>query len=798
MQTSAVWSPGSNISALASMVLCLPRRAPRAGHVQTQPGILLRGSAARFLHIVEQPGDLALFRRVEERRLLGYQVRLERPHDGLVERRPPERGVRLDDLVERPGVGFAQRDGLARPQVRPHDFRDEDPPARPFRREALADDVTERVGDAEAQLRLLGEFEETQYAVDRLAGVDGVKRAQDQVARLRGGQGDLHGLAIAHLADQDDLRRLAQRGAEAVRVFVEVLAQLALAEGGLLVLVDELDGVFQRHDVDRLVLVDLVEDGRERGRLAAAGRARKEDKPVLLAADLLEDVRQPEGGERRYLRLQLSHDDREIAALFEDVDAETGALAEGVAAIARAEHVQMAQQGAVVADDGYRDLLGLVRREPLDVGVNAGRLEDAEVLDLERTPGGEDEIGDVREGLEHRVEDGVQVALLHGESVLEIVRRRLEERAELLLVRGLFISLLGRDAGGAQVFHDGVVQRLVPLLLAHLHHAGNLVRLRLADEVRNRVVANENLQRGAAPRLVHALEKILRHDALERFRERGANLVLLVRRENVDDAVDGLRRVGRVERSENKMARRRGGERQLDGLQVAHFADENDIRVFTKRAAQRRGERLGVDANLAMIDETLLAAMNKLDRVFHRDDVILAMEIRVIDHRRERRRLAGTRRPRHQNHAFFEHGESLDDRRQAKLIAREDFARDEAEYRRDAVLLVQEIRAVTGQTGVFITEIDVAGFFELLDLDFRGDFVNESLEVVVFERRRVDSDEFAVDAKHRGVPGREMQVGSVLLAHELQKGVDPGHEDRLEKLNQCHFDRNVRGAVVEL
>ena len=69
------------------------------------------------------------------------------------------------------------------------------------------------------------------------------------MARLRGVQRDRHRLGVAHLADQDDVRvlaeRRAQRGGEARRV----VADLALADHAADVVVGELDRILDRDDV---------------------------------------------------------------------------------------------------------------------------------------------------------------------------------------------------------------------------------------------------------------------------------------------------------------------------------------------------------------------------------------------------------------------------------------------------------------------------------------------------------------------------------------------------------------------
>ena len=195
----------------------------------------------------------------------------------------------------------------------------------------------------------------------------------------------------------------------------------------------------------------------------------------------------------------------------------------------------------------------------------------------------------------------------------------------------------------SQMIHDRVVERLVALLLADLDHAGDLVRLAFANEVRDRHVDHQNFKRGDAAGLVDPLEKVLRDDAFERFGQRGADLVLLVGRENVDDAVDRFGRARSVQRSENKVTGGGRGQRQLDRFEIAHFTDEQDVRIFAQSAAQGRRKRACVHAHFAVVHEAILAAMHKLDRIFDRDDVIVALHIRVIHHRRQRGRLCRNR-----------------------------------------------------------------------------------------------------------------------------------------------------------
>ena len=95
-------------------------------------------------------------------------------------------------------------------------------------------------------------------------------------------------------------------------------------------------------------------------------------------------------------------------------------------------------------------------------------------------------------------------------------------------------------------------------------------------------------------------------------------------REDVDDAVDRLRRVLRVQRREDEVAGLSGGQRGRDRLEVAHLADEDHVGVLAQRGAQREGEGRGVGAELALVDHALLVRVQELDRVLDGHDVLFA------------------------------------------------------------------------------------------------------------------------------------------------------------------------------
>ena len=107
-----------------------------------------------------------------------------------------------------------------------------------------------------------------------------VQRREDEVAGLGGGERDRDGLEVAELADEDDVGVLPQHVLECRREAVGVVADLALVDERLLVDVQELDRVLDRHDVVGARAVHEVDECGERRRLARTGRARDEHEPA--------------------------------------------------------------------------------------------------------------------------------------------------------------------------------------------------------------------------------------------------------------------------------------------------------------------------------------------------------------------------------------------------------------------------------------------------------------------------------------------------------------------------------------
>ena len=125
----------------------------------------------------------------------------------------------------------------------------------------------------------------------------------------------------------------------------------------------------------------------------------------------------------------------------------------------------------------------------------------------------------------------------------------------------------------------------MPLDAGGLQHRVDLVRLALPDQVTT--AGSAPAPRSSDPaRPVGGRQELLGHDALKRDRELNSHLLLLVRREDVDDPVDRLRGVLRVQGREDEVARLGRGQGGRDRLEVTHLTDEDHVGVLAQGGSQ--------------------------------------------------------------------------------------------------------------------------------------------------------------------------------------------------------------------
>ena len=315
---------------------------------------------------------------------------------------------------------------------------------------------------------------------------------------------------------------------------------------------------------------------------------------------------------------------------------------------------------------------------------------------------------------------------------------------------------------------------------ARLQDGRDLVGLALADEVADRRRGHEHLAGADPPGAIGGGQQLLRHDALQRDRQLHADLVLLAAGEGVDDAVDRLRGVLGVQRREHEVAGLRRGQGGRDRLDVAHLADEDDVGVLAQRPLERKGEALGVGAELALVDEAALVGVQELDRVLDRHDVLVARLVDLVDDGRERGRLPGAGRAGHEHEAARATRQLVHHRRQAELVDRLQLGGDETEGGADRRALVVRVDAEAGETGDRIREVDLPVGLQPLALVVAEDRVHDltghrGVELGKSLERRQPASDADRGRRARG----DVKVGRVAFHHlrehlgEIKRHIPP-------------------------
>src|SRR5207247_5899105 len=175
-----------------------------------------------------------------------------------------------------------------------------------------------------------------------------------------------------------------------------------------------------------------------------------------------------------------------------------------------------------------------------------------------------------------------------------------------------------------------------------------------------------------------------------------------------DDAVGRRRSALRVQRAEDEVAGLRGGQCRRDRLQVAQLAYEDDVGVLAQSGAQRLCEAGRVGTDLTLVDDAALVAVEELDRVLDREDVLRPVAVDLVDQRGERRRLTRARRARDEDEPARLLGELVQRRRDAELLERLQLGRDETEGRPDRLALEVDVHTKAGEARDRMREVELA------------------------------------------------------------------------------------------
>src|SRR5271170_7026040 len=292
----------------------------------------------------------------------------------------------------------------------------------------------------------------------------------------------------------------------------------------------------------------------------------------------------------------------------------------------------------------------------------------------------------------------------------------LDAQTEIVRIAGAQNGFFERD----QVARVKIEERLIESLHAVLTDAGgdgvadHARFVGIDDAVADVAGGDHDFDGRDAAGAIGFAHQALADDRFQGAGELQTNLFLFGRRKDGDDALNGFRRIQSVQGGQHQVAGfgcENGGR---DGFQVAHFADEDDVRVLAQCCAQRGGEGRGVHFHLALIDETFFIAVEIFDRIFNGDDVLGAQRIDAVNHGGERRGLAGTGSAGGENQAALLFANGGENARQFELFDGANFCGDDAQNHADVAALLENVDAEATQAGDAVGHVEFGGFLELL------------------------------------------------------------------------------------
>jgi hypothetical protein len=154
-----------------------------------------------------------------------------------------------------------------------------------------------------------------------------------------------------------------------------------------------------------------------------------------------------------------------------------------------------------------------------------------------------------------------------------------------------------------------------------------------------------------------------------------------------------------------------------------------------------------------------LCIVDELDRVLERQDVAAGVAVAVVDHRRERGRLARPCRADHQDQPVALHDQLLEHLGHAQALDIRHIGVDVAQHQRRLAALHEGVAAKAADTAVGQREIDLAGLLELLELLVAEDLPDRPFGVA---RARVDR-----------LAGRSPSASSSRSAHRCRETRPP-------------------------
>src|SRR5262249_6795823 len=180
--------------------------------------------------------------------------------------------------------------------------------------------------------------------------------------------------------------------------------------------------------------------------------------------------------------------------------------------------------------------------------------------------------------------------------------------------------------------------------------------------------------------------------------------------------------------------------------QITHFADQHHIGVFAQRRAQGSAEGLRVGVYFALVYQTALVLVDKLDGIFNGYDVVVPLDVDFVQHGGKRGGFAGTCRSRHQNQSTWLFAQPGNHLRQIELLESLDLERNHAVNGPDSAAMVKAVAAEAVQAFQSEGKVQLQILFKTMLLRVGEDAVGELFGFRRSQRRHIERLQVPVHA----------------------------------------------------
>jgi hypothetical protein len=231
-----------------------------------------------------------------------------------------------------------------------------------------------------------------------------------------------------------------------------------------------------------------------------------------------------------------------------------------------------------------------------------------------------------------------------------------------------------------------------------------------------------------------------------------------------------------VEGSKNEVTSLCGSDREVDRVQVSHFAHEDNVWVLAQNILQSVRKGQGVHIKFTLVDQRKVVFMNKFDRILDRHDVHRLSSIDLVNHRRKCRRLSRACGTGHQNQPSWAINEVVTCRWKVEVFHRLNFVRDHTEGSLNSSSLLVDVASKAREAWNLIGKIQFKVTREFLYLVIAENLEQRLLELLMRKRFSLNFMKVTMNTNVRSPGVRfEMDVRPVDRYTTLQEEINGLH-----------------------